>query len=61
LHRSGICSSAIPTRLYDAIDTSIDLLDDATGRKVVLVFTDGDDTASRRSFGDVLARLAKKR
>ena len=35
------------TRLYDAIDTSIDLLDDVKGRKVVLVFTDGDDTASR--------------
>jgi len=45
-----------PTRLYDAIDTSIDLLDDASGRKVVLVFTDGDDTASRRSFGDVLTK-----
>src|SRR4026209_149194 len=30
-----------PTRLYDAIDMSIDLLDDASGRKVVLVFTDG--------------------
>ena len=49
-----------PTRLYDAIDTSIDLLDDASGRKVVLVFTDGDDTASRRNFGDVLAKARDK-
>jgi VWFA-related protein len=49
-----------PTRLYDAIDLSIDLLDDATGRKVVLVFTDGDDTASRRSFNDVLAKARDK-
>jgi VWFA-related protein len=49
-----------PTRLYDAIDTSIDLLDEATGRKVVLVFTDGDDTASRKSFGDVLAKARDK-
>ena len=49
-----------PTRLYDAIDMSIDLLDDASGRKVVLVFTDGDDTASRRSFGDVLAKAREK-
>jgi Ca-activated chloride channel homolog len=49
-----------PTRLYDAIDTSIDLLDDASGRKVVLVFTDGDDTASRRSFGDVLTKARDK-
>jgi Ca-activated chloride channel family protein len=49
-----------PTRLYDAIDASIDMLDDATGRKVVLVFTDGDDTASRRGFGDVLKKAQEK-
>jgi Ca-activated chloride channel family protein len=49
-----------PTRLYDAIDMSIDLLDDASGRKVVLVFTDGDDTASRRSFGDILTKARDK-
>jgi VWFA-related protein len=49
-----------PTRLYDAIDTSIDLLNEASGRKVVLVFTDGDDTASRRNFNDVLAKARDK-
>ena len=49
-----------PTRLYDAIDASIDMLDDATGRRVVLVFTDGDDTASRRGFGDVLDKAREK-
>jgi len=49
-----------PTRLYDAIDASIDLLNEASGRKVVLVFTDGDDTASRRSFGDVLTKAREK-
>jgi Ca-activated chloride channel homolog len=49
-----------PTRLYDAIDASIDLLDDATGRKVVLVFTDGDDTASRVGFGSVLDKARDK-
>ena len=43
-----------PTRLYDAIDASIDMLKDVSGRKVVLVFTDGDDTASRLGFGAVL-------
>jgi Ca-activated chloride channel family protein len=43
-----------PTRLYDAIDASIDILKDVDGRKIVLVFTDGDDTASRRGMGDVL-------
>jgi Ca-activated chloride channel family protein len=40
--------------LYDAIDASIDTLKDVEGRKIVLVFTDGDDTASRRGMGDVL-------
>ena len=49
-----------PTRLYDAIDASIDALDDATGRKVVLVFTDGDDTASRTGFGSVLDKARDK-
>jgi Ca-activated chloride channel family protein len=49
-----------PTRLYDAIEASIDMLDDAKGRKVVLVFTDGDDTASRRGFGDVLKKAQEK-
>src|SRR5689334_17668030 len=45
-----------PTRLYDALDQSIDLLTSVQGRKVVLVFTDGDDTASKRNLGDVLTR-----
>jgi VWFA-related protein len=49
-----------PTRLYDAIDASIDALDEATGRKVVLVFTDGDDTASRIGFGSVLDKARDK-
>jgi len=43
-----------PTRLYDAIDASIDMLKSVEGQKIVLVFTDGDDTASRRGMGDVL-------
>ena len=45
-----------PTRLYDAIYESMAMLRGVTGRKAVLVFTDGDDTASRRSFGDVQDR-----
>ena len=49
-----------PTRLYDAVDASIDMLDEAKGRKVVLVFTDGDDTASRVGFGDVLEKARDK-
>src|SRR5690349_8806890 len=43
-----------PTRLYDAVYQSIDVLKEAQGRKVVLVFTDGDDTDSRLGMGDVL-------
>ena len=48
-----------PTRLYDAIWESIDMLNDIEGRKVVVAFTDGDDTASRRGMGAALdyARL----
>jgi Ca-activated chloride channel family protein len=45
-----------PTRLYDAINESMAALKPIDGRKVVLVFTDGDDTASRLGFGDVLDR-----
>src|SRR4051812_146396 len=43
-----------PTRLWDAVDQSIDMLKPVEGRKVVLVFTDGDDTYSKTSFGTVL-------
>jgi VWFA-related protein len=50
-----------PTRLYDAIDASIDVLSEAEAtRKIVLVFTDGDDTASRRGMGDVLTKAREK-
>jgi Ca-activated chloride channel family protein len=45
-----------PTRLYDAIDYSITELETAESRKVVLVFTDGEDTASRFDAGDVIER-----
>jgi Ca-activated chloride channel family protein len=45
-----------PTRLYDAIDASLTELRDIDGRRVVLVFTDGDDTGSRVGLGDVLDR-----
>ena len=45
-----------PTRLYDAVVTSLDELKGVEGRRVVLVFTDGDDTSSRAGFGTVLDR-----
>ena len=43
-----------PTRLWDAVDQSIEMLKPVQGRKVVLVFTDGDDTYSKTGFGTVL-------
>jgi Ca-activated chloride channel homolog len=49
-----------PTRLYDAINESMAALRPVSGRKVVLVFTDGDDTASRLGFGDVLDRAREE-
>lgn len=45
-----------PTRLYDAIDASMEQLKGIEGRKVVLVFTDGEDTASRMGSGAVVDR-----
>jgi Ca-activated chloride channel family protein len=45
-----------PTRLYDAVDYGISELKMVDGRKVVLVFTDGADTASRLGSGDVTER-----
>jgi len=49
-----------PTRLFDAIYESIDLLADHEGRKVVVAFTDGDDTASRRGLGGTLDYAREK-
>ena len=43
-----------PTRLYDAIGASIDTLQGIEGRKVVLVFTDGEDTQHAIGWRDVL-------
>ena len=44
------------TRLFDAIGESLDALKGVEGRRVILVFTDGDDTASRVGRGTVLDR-----
>src|SRR6185295_2962154 len=37
------------TRLWDAVDASLEELKGIEGRRVILVFTDGDDTGSRSS------------
>ncbi|MBI3264996.1 MAG: VWA domain-containing protein [Acidobacteria bacterium] len=45
-----------PTRLYDAIAVGLDALKNIEGRRVILVFTDGDDTASDISMGKIVDR-----
>src|SRR5712691_7534505 len=42
------------TRLWDAVLASLDELHGIEGRRVVLVFTDGDDTESRARLGTVV-------
>jgi len=44
------------TKLYDAIGASIEELKGIEGRRVVLVFTDGDDTASNMSLNAAIDR-----
>src|SRR5438046_5373618 len=48
-----------PTRLWDAVDQSVEMLKPIDGRKVVLVFTDGDDTYSKTGFGTVLGKATE--
>jgi Ca-activated chloride channel family protein len=44
------------TRLYDAVAEGLNQLQGVEGRKVILVFTDGDDTSSRVGRGTVMDR-----
>jgi Ca-activated chloride channel family protein len=44
------------TRLWDAIGASLDELKQIDGRKVILVFTDGDDTESKMRLGTIIDR-----
>jgi Ca-activated chloride channel family protein len=44
------------TRLWDATDASLEELKGIEGRRVVLVFTDGDDTESHIGLGKVIDR-----
>jgi Ca-activated chloride channel homolog len=48
-----------PTRLYDAIAASMDRLHRIDGRRVVLVFTDGDDTGSSADGSSVLEQARR--
>ena len=44
------------TRLWDAVALALDELQGKDGRRVVLVFTDGDDTSSKVRMGTVMDR-----
>ena len=44
------------TRLWDATAASLDALKGIEGRRVILLFTDGDDTASHIGLGTVVDR-----
>jgi Ca-activated chloride channel family protein len=44
------------TRLWDAVGASLDELKGIEGRRVILVFTDGDDTQSKVGLGTVIDR-----
>jgi VWFA-related protein len=47
------------TRLYDALDEGVKLLEPLDGRRVVLVFTDGEDFGSRVGEGTVRERAQR--
>ena len=48
------------TRLFDALGVSLDELKGIEGRRVILVFTDGEDTASRAGSGSIIDRAREE-
>lgn len=48
------------TRLWDAVNSSLDHLGAATGRRVIVALTDGDDWGSKLGAGDVLDRAQQE-
>ena len=49
-----------PTRLWDAAEESLLRLEPMDGRKVVVLFTDGDDTSSKIGVGKVMDHAREK-
>ncbi len=49
-----------PTRLWDAADESLQRLEPMDGRKVLVLFTDGDDTSSKIGSGKVMDHAREK-
>ncbi len=48
------------TRLWDAVDAALDHLTEATGRRVVVALTDGEDWGSSKGNGEVLDRAQRE-
>ena len=48
------------TRFYDAVAEALDLLDEQSGRRVVLALTDGEDTASESASLDTAIVAARR-
>ena len=44
------------TRLYDGVAASLEQLEGISGRRVIVLFTDGEDTSSRTGQGSVIER-----
>ena len=47
--------------LWDALDTAATALEGATGRRAIIVVTDGRSTANRIGFAEILSRLERDR
>jgi Ca-activated chloride channel family protein len=47
------------TRLWDAISQATTSFEGAEGRRIIIVFTDGDDTWSTATFDDVVSRARR--
>jgi Ca-activated chloride channel family protein len=45
-----------PTRLWDAVDSAMSELETVAGRRVIMLLTDGNDTASDKRARDIMAR-----
>ena len=45
-----------PTKLWDAVGLTMEALIGESGRRVVVLFTDGDDTSSQMAGNDIMAR-----
>src|SRR5207237_3870601 len=45
------------TAMYDVIETAVDALGQSSGRKALIVFTDGEDEGSHASLEEVVQRL----